>query len=143
MKYQWILALLTVVFLAPSCKEEEKEVSGTHIFWFDKSTSDSLTANGYQMMEVSIPFVQLKNQDLLVRQASLTEWDNEQPSFQGAALVLRHSMNVSDTVSLEYFAVPNILGAKADFTAFDRLKNSSGTLQLRGGVTTYTKLEWQ
>ncbi len=136
--------VLSVFLLFISCKKESEErILGTHIFWFDKATSDSLIANGYDELHLSITQFEFYPGDEVGFSVLASDWDSTRPAIKNPSLMLRHKMVSGDTTNFEYKIDATPLGVTPQKSGFNRLINSVGRAQLRGGEITYTKLEWK
>ncbi len=134
--------MFSIVFIA--CKKETKDrVYATHIFWFDKATSDSLLVNGYGELHLDVPFIELHPGDVYRPSALASDWDSIEPPIKSALLMVRYEMNPGDTISFEYSVDATPPGGNPQNSGFDQLKNSSGQMKLKGGEIIDTKLEWK
>ncbi len=136
--------VLSVFLLFISCKKESEErILGNHIFWFDKTTSDSLIAKGYDELHLRISQFEFYPGDEVGFSVLANDWDSTQPAIKNPSLMMRHKMEYGDTTRFEYKIDATPLGVAPQNSGFNRLIKSVGRAQLRGGEITYTKLEWK
>ena len=136
--------LVLALLICTSCeKESESNIHGPHIFWFDKSTSDSLIANGYLKVRLSVPFIYLQPSELTHVYLSATKGYLSEPHVSDDVLINTLAMREGDTaVSAYQIAISK--GGEYSYEDASRLfSNSAGTMEFIEGKVNYTKLEWK
>ncbi|MGQ3012706.1 MAG: hypothetical protein ACT6QS_03310 [Flavobacteriales bacterium] len=106
------LMLMTLCLLLPSCKKDDPTYS-YHIFWFDKNTSDSLLAHGYERLLFSYTISPAPSQTspghFTLLTMTATEWLPKAPdSTDNLAIKIGMHIPEGDQRSVNYLigAVP-------------------------------------
>ncbi len=143
MKNLLIVTLALAAFI--SCKKEDAaDIQGTHIFWFDKSTSDSLLANGFGEIHLDIPNIVLGKSDLYRPVAQAENWYAEAPPISSDVIMVRIFMEPGQLVEHAFqMGITPLGGSNGQAEALKYLVPANGKATFIADSVTYTKLEWK
>lgn len=128
-----------------SCKKEDtNDVQATHIFWFDKATSDSLVANGFGEVHLEIPDLVLGKSDLYRPVVAAENWSAEAPPISSDVIMVRLFMEQGETANHTYeIGITPLGGSNGQTEALKHLVNANGTATFVADRVSYTQLLWK
>ena len=133
--------LFLIVASFSSCKKEQ--VFSRHIFWFDKATSDSLTAAGVTLLSSSPVNYKPGDDDRWWGRVDVDHWYASQPEFDPYGMLsVSIAIDKGETKNFGY-DIRAMASSMSGVDIIQHMPMSQGTFEMGHATTTYTQLIWQ
>lgn len=136
--------MVSLIFLTACKKEKEQHVTGTHIFWFDKATSDSLREFDVENLRLSTNSYDWYPGEMISFSTSVEDWTPSAPGENEKLMLLKLFVDAGpDSVGYEIRPEPGIMKDTDLWLEFkSHLQNFEGTVVVYPDSTTHTQLIW-
>lgn len=127
-----------------ACKKPQKE-RAYHMFWMDKSTSDSLKAHGIEKIAFSInpPTYVYQAGEMPGNRLDVDNWSESLPALDSdKCITVGFYVEEGQTVAHDYMIIDVTSGTGVG-AAIDHLSGAQGNMVLYHQITGSTKLVWQ
>jgi hypothetical protein len=125
------------------CKEDDgscytDRYKSRRVFWFDKTTSDSLIANGYSTLYCWVH--DAPNGTPAAFKGSSTRYFSASPTCDSTHMMaITYYLKRGEALSLSFLVADS---AKAKYIGYEKIKNWGGNISISAGECTVTQLIW-